>query len=145
MKMKTKTYNSIIDGTIEAGRISLCFVAMYLIVGLVVAILSKLYSSWVQPIDYMSFVLFASLALSLPLTIIIFYIRKAKDLHNINEYRNFWLCFATELDSNNTIDKNYGEINEWIEENTQSLYLKNNGKHYFLYKCDAIAFKMRWG
>ena len=151
--MNNKTYDKIIDSTIEGFVIFLWHGLMYAICLLTVtiivfSILPSIVSSHIidiYEINYMLFVASPTTIISLPLTILIFYIRKAQKDYDIKKWRNFWMCFSTVI----CIDRAYRhqnstEIDEWIVENANSLTTKTNDCYHFLSSADAMAFKLRW-
>ncbi len=76
----------------------------------------------------------------------------AQTKYGLNSWRCFWAAFGTQLylpvsDG----DKNrISEINEWLDENTNSLFQqcssisKHQVRFIFLKKSDAMACKLRW-
>lgn len=146
--MKNKTYNKIIDGTLEGIVIFFWHGLMYCLCLIVTSATFFGALSWfinVRELDYFLYVAVPTVMLSLPLTLLIYYIRKAQKHYEIRQWRDFWMCFSTVVYfTGSRRHQNSTEIDEWIEENSNSLTMVRLDYYHFLSSADAMAFKLRW-
>ena len=153
--MKTETYDSLIDGTIDAIIVLLISVVFYLVI-LSVALLGILTLSWLFPtiVYYYNgmWLHIAILPIAIMFSTFVYGLRKAKKMYDIKKFRDFWMAWATPVSSNGINDfhgsTKRSEINKWCNQNMslyRELHLDKGGYSYiFFKKSDAVAFKLQW-
>jgi len=141
-----KAYNKFFDGLTELFWLSLWFIGIVvcwiILLAIGVAIIHDLLDLG-RP-NFINTMLLPAISLSLPMTFLVYYIKKAQRLYEIKQYRDCWLCFATilgrrDLPGGDPCDRDFVK---WCLENAVSLYHYNDRKFFFLLERDAVMYQL---
>ncbi len=86
----------------------------------------------------------ASLEITIPVTLFVWLSMTFVCLWLIDQWIPFLTSFCNVLLTYNKDIKKSDEMTEWCKDNITNFWLEIDGIYYFLFKRDAMAFKLVW-